>query len=298
MVAGTGKYFICGMLGAILAAGCVRQDLGECPEDTGYSLWFYYPANDTADEFSRYIDHVDLYIYNTDGTPVLEVDLSRAGLDTYQGVVPELDAGYYTVVSWGNADGYSVVSGTDDLDTGRIYQSQYAAGGTVTDFDSLYFARWTVFVDPAAGGRDTVEFVSAHINMEVHIAGYGEVPAGSAPLELTGVPVGYDFAMNLLPEQADMFPRWSLEGDEGIITTRFRLLRFPEDTGITLRIPDADGGIRAEIGLADFLARNGIDVEGVNEITVPVYILFRGPDFYVTVDGWETMPVFPTVTGS
>lgn len=294
---GTAKYLLCGALCAVLAAGCVKQGLGECPEDTGYSLWFYYPANGTADEFARYIDHVDMYLYDADGALVLEESLSRSRLSAYQGAVPQLDAGYYTVVCWGNPDGYSDLSGTDRIETGRLYQSQYAAGGEVTDFDSLYFARRTVYIDPDAGGRDTMEFVSAHINMEVHIAGYGEVAAGASPLELTGVQVGYDFAMDLMPEEADMYPAWSEEGDDGIIVSRFRLLRFPDDTGIVLRISDGQGGTRAEISLAGFLAGNGIEVEGINEITVPVYILFRGPDFYVSIDGWDTLPVFPTVTG-
>lgn len=291
-----------GLFAALLAcllAGCVKENLDDCPAEGGYGLVFYYPGNGTTDIFREKIGSVDVYFYDMDGREVLARVLSEAELDRYQGIVPELADGTYTVVCWGNVDGYSSFTTTDPLTDARLYQRQYFAGDTITDFDPLYFGRRTVTIESRREATDTVMFVSAHINMEVHIGDYtGVISAGDTGkgiISLTNVAVGYDFAMDTTGESSVIYPQWTREPSTGEIEAMFDLLRFGNDNPIELQIRDLDEGeVIATVGLAQFLADNGINVEGVNEITVPIYILFDESDgFYVSVDPWDTAGVEP-----
>lgn len=294
----SGKYALVVLAGTVmLSAGCIGEDLADCP-DTEYGLRFIYTADGSADVFSDYIDHVGMYLYAADGDLLLTRELSRDNLSRYRGATLEgLGTGTYTVVCWANAGEYTDITGAGELSRGRVYQSQYVRGETVTDFDPLYYGSRTVYIDPAAGLTDTLEFVSAHINMEIFIAGYGDLPdTGEYAIRLDGVPVGYDFRMDDTAERSGIYPEWETDQDGEIIYSSFRLFRFGNDNDIVINVLGTDGTVRAQVGLAAFLEHYGINIEGVNEVTVPVYILFRGPEFYVSVDGWNTTPVEPAAS--
>ena len=45
---------------AVLAAGCIKEDLGDC---WNVSLYFQYLADGDKDVLAQYVDKVDLYVY-------------------------------------------------------------------------------------------------------------------------------------------------------------------------------------------------------------------------------------------
>ncbi|MCC8034604.1 MAG: FimB/Mfa2 family fimbrial subunit [Rikenellaceae bacterium] len=210
----------------------------------------------------------------------------------------DLPSGDYTVVCWGNIAEYSELSVTDPLSQARLYQWQYTAGETVKNFDPLYFGRREISINAPVSKTDTLTFVSAHINMEIHIEGYdGRISTraeGQGIVEITNVSVGYDFEMELTPQTTVMFPVWETDGHNGEIISRFNLLRFREDTPMVINIRSRDGGeVIGSVVVREFLRKYGIEVEGVNEITVPVYITFDEQGISVSVEPWDTEPVVP-----
>ncbi|MCD8071779.1 MAG: FimB/Mfa2 family fimbrial subunit [Alistipes sp.] len=281
----------------IFAAGCVGESYDEC-DTGGYNLVFYYPGNGTSDIFHSKIDHVRMLVYDSAGYMVDDSEIDRESLEQYQGIRLDLPSGHYTVVCWGNIADYSWLTDTDPLAEGRLYQRQYIAGEVVEDFDSLYFGRRDIYIDTSILATDTLTFVSAHIGMEIHIEGYdGRITTraqGQGIIELTDVSVGYNFAMELTPQTTAMYPVWETSEQNGEIHSNFKLLRFDDDTPIVINIRSSDNGQAiGSVVLGEFLRDNGIDVEGVNEITVPIYITFDEQGIRVSVDPWETEPVVP-----
>ncbi|MCD8185909.1 MAG: FimB/Mfa2 family fimbrial subunit [Rikenellaceae bacterium] len=284
------------LLAFLCGASCIREDRSDCPEP-GYRVTFYYPGNGDTDIFPEKIDHLLLYVYDAAGDLVDSRSLSRQALALFQGVSLDLAPGDYTLVSWANAAEYSTVLHPQTLDRAGLYQSQWLAGETMENFDSLYYAAKTVTVESYGPQTERLDFVSAHIDLEVYLAGYGTVPSwsvgGQGILEIDPVPVGYDFRLNLQPEHSVLLPVWSSDTDSDVLSYRVHLLRFSSYTDMVLRVRGTDGGVRAEISLAEFLLENGIRVEGVNEVTVPVYILFRDNGYSVSIERWDTVPVDP-----
>ncbi|MCD8193924.1 MAG: FimB/Mfa2 family fimbrial subunit, partial [Tannerellaceae bacterium] len=99
-------YILYGWIGTLLLlfTGCIKDEVKDCDEDTCIRFNFVYDFNaDEEDLFAQQVDHISLFIYNTD-TGILEDELEvyRTDMEANHTVSLMLPAGRHTAVAWGN----------------------------------------------------------------------------------------------------------------------------------------------------------------------------------------------------
>ncbi|MCD7930033.1 MAG: FimB/Mfa2 family fimbrial subunit [Tannerellaceae bacterium] len=293
--------FLWGML--ILAPGCIKENFDDCFQGP-YEIYFLYNGNGTTDIFNSKIETVLLYVFDTDGGYVDRYAVSKAALHEFQGIRPDLQPGAYEVVCWGNVTALSEITGGEGtLEEHFLYNRIYLSGGSIVNFDSLYYGRQTIEVPVRTAGPDTVYFRSAHIKIEVYIEGLAttesEVQARAMNdpqgwLTVRNVYTGYDFRMEVTGETAAMYPGWTGDSPGNQLTSRFNLFRFGDDNDILIDVYNEEGRLVYSLDLANFMSWNHITVEGINEVTIPVYLRFDGGlNVHVSVKGWESGFVDP-----
>ncbi len=281
---------------AVLPTACIREDLSHCPLPGNVGLSFLYYGDGEEDIFPHKIERVTLYIMDDAYTHVRRYEVGKNELNTLQGIQLELSQGAYHAVCWGN-----VWRAGEEFHSGDIQQlTDYLLvhgeeGEPVTTMDSLYYGRASFGVDAGGNVRETVTFAAAHIDMEIHIRGWRHLfpdEAGLPQVEITGLFTRYDFSMKLSGEPGVVLP--VLEKDEeDILSGYFSLLRFPDENPIEIHIRQKEGQVLYTLGLQAFMESNQIRVEGIHEITVPVYFSFGSHGVEVGVDPWDSVPVQP-----
>ena len=93
------------MAAAALSAGCINEDMSDCPPPFNAELTFSYLGDgQDAAMFSRVIDGVTLFVFDrAGGQNVLQKTIGKADLNRFQGTQLYLPAGDYRIVCWGNA---------------------------------------------------------------------------------------------------------------------------------------------------------------------------------------------------
>ncbi|MCD8164857.1 MAG: FimB/Mfa2 family fimbrial subunit [Bacteroides sp.] len=151
---------------------------------------------------------------------------------------------------------------------------------------------------------DTVLFHSAHIRMAIYIEGLettlGETESGRAAgdpqgwIMLRNVFVGYDFTKRVTGVTDNMYPTLRVTG-EHILQSKFDLFRFGNENDIEIDFYNGEGKQVYFLRLSDFLRDNHIQVEEAEELTIPIYIRFRGVSVEVSVKEWDSEEVDPIV---
>ncbi|MCC8197947.1 MAG: FimB/Mfa2 family fimbrial subunit [Tannerellaceae bacterium] len=284
-------------------SGCIREDLSDCLPDFPFRLAFIYYGDGTTDIFPSKAASVQMYVFDTDGTYV-DRYLYSGDPEAFQGIIPDLEPGTYDLVCWANVTSLSEIIGGDDLLADHyLYSQSYLSGDPILDFDSLYYGRRQIVVPAHQEGKDTVFFSSAHIRMEVYLEGLSSTEVtlravGDAQgwLVVRHVYVGYDFMKQVTGEIADMYPVLTPTTQENIRMSRFDLFRFPNDNRILIDVYNGEGHFVYSLDVSDFLAQHHIQVDGVNELTIPIYIRFTGlGNVQVSVDPWDSEIVEPIV---
>lgn len=264
--------------------------------DTPHELLFIYTGNGENDIFRSKISRVNLYVFDWEDSLTDSIFYDEESLGSFQGAYLNLPYGEYRIICWGNVNGYSEITGENNYSSKRLYQSDYLDGGTIRNFDSLYYSSLNITI-PSGNRSDTLFFKSAHIRMEIFVEGFDaffDTKADATGLiEITNAYVGYDFEMNATGEKSDIYPVTITDLSEDIAFAEFNLLRFGEDNDIFINILDSDGEVRFSVNLKEFLDDNGIEIEGVNEIVIPIYIRFDDVSVSVSVADWNSNDVKP-----
>jgi len=284
-------------------SGCIKEDLDDCFRDYAFRVSFIYYGDGTTDIFPSKTESVQMYVFDTEGTYVDRYTYSGTSPNAFQGITLDLEPGSYDVICWSNVTGLSEITGGEGpLEDHALYSSPYLSGDPIENFDSLYFGRQRIIIPANREGEDTVYFSSAHINMEVYVEGLPSTWASRAVedpqgwLVVRNVFVGYDFAGQVTGEVSDMYPAFVPTTQEDMMMSRFNLFRFNNQNRILIDIYNGEGRLAYTLDLSDFLAQHNINVEGVNEITVPVYIRFTGSGkVQVSVAPWGSEIVNPIV---
>ncbi|MCC8173774.1 MAG: FimB/Mfa2 family fimbrial subunit [Odoribacter sp.] len=290
---------IIGILG-----GCsIKDDRNDCPEDFNYELIFLYDGNGESDIFSSKIQSVNMYIFNEEGTYVDEYTYSKSALKIFQGANITLPTGIYTVICWSNITELSTITQTNQDSTHlldyRLFSTPYLLQETITNFDSLYYGKKTIQISQNEEKKDTVFFSSAHINMEVYVEGLSSTSFGRAVgnprgwIEVKNVYTGYNFNKNVTGNMADMYPDFIYDSTGNIALAKFNLFRFESGNHIIIDIYDGEGNEVYSLNLQDFITTHGIQVVGINEVTIPIYIKFEGVNVNVSVADWNSNDVKP-----
>ncbi|MCD7935257.1 MAG: FimB/Mfa2 family fimbrial subunit [Tannerellaceae bacterium] len=296
---GVGILVLWGVL--LLVSGCIKENVDNCFRNA-YLLSFIYYGDGTADIFDSKIESVRLYVFDTDGEYVTHYSVPETELADFQGTHPELQPGEYEVVCWGNVTGLSEIIGEESsLDQHFLYSRAYRLGESITDVDSLYYGRQTIRV-PQQEGTDTVFFRSAHIKIEVYIEGLSttnaDVRAVGDPqgwLVVNHVYTGYNFEMEVTGETAVMNPPLNRSATGEMLEAHFHVFRFGNENDISIDVYNGDGVEVYSLNLQKFMAQHEIQVEGINEVTIPIYIRFEGIYVHVSVREWDEQPVDPIV---
>ncbi len=282
-----------------LLTSCIKGDSGDCPESYPRELRFIYYGNGNTDVFPSHINSVDLYVFDEQGAYINNYTYTQGQLNALQGANLTLPQGNYTIVCWGNVTGLSTITNDNNLlDTYHLYSTPYLNREHVTDFDSLYYGKHTLAVSGGTNARDTVYFQSSHINMEVYVQGLrtAQTRAEGDPngwFAVRSVFAGYDFDMEVTEDLTDVYPDLVDDTTGEWVMSRFRLFRFRNRNDIVLDFYNGEGELVYVLPLQDFLATHQINVEGVNEITVPIRVSFEGTNVHVSVAEWDEEVVKP-----
>lgn len=260
------------------------------------SFFSLYYGDGAEDIFPHKVERVTVYIMDDSYSGIRRYEVGKNELSTRQGIQLHLPQGEYHAVCWGNVWRAGEEFHSKEIQELTDYLLVHGEDGKeITTMDSLYYGRVSFRADAKGTVTETVTFASAHVDMEIHIKGWEhlfpyetEIPQ----VEITGLPTRYDFSMDLSGEPGVVWP--VLEKDqEDILSGYFSLLRFPEENSIEIHIRQKQGEIFYTLNLQDFLQTNQIRVEGIHEITIPVYFSFGSHGVEVGVDPWDSVPVQP-----
>ena len=180
---------LCILITLALPAGCINEDMSDCPPPYNTELTFSYSGDRQEPAmFSRMIDGVTLVVFDrAGGERVLDKTVVKADLNRFQGTELYLPAGDYRIVCWGNAfDDTELLSGS--LSESRVHAPAYGKGKKIATNDHLYYGECDITVPTTvnASGKVTgdIPFRSAHIDMRIYIKGVNGLSDPSAWPEL------------------------------------------------------------------------------------------------------------------
>ena len=167
---------LCILITLALPAGCINEDMSDCPPPYNTELTFSYSGVRLEPAmFSRMSDGVTLVVFDrAGGERVLDKTVVKADLNRFQGTELYLPAGDYRIVCWGNAfDDTELLSGS--LSESRVHAPAYGKGEKIATNDHHYYGECDITVPTTANasGKVTgdIPFRSAHIDMRIYIKG-------------------------------------------------------------------------------------------------------------------------------
>lgn len=288
-----------------LLAGCINEDMSDCPPPYNTELTFSYSGDQEEPEmFSRMIGRVTLHVFDrTGGQHVLEKTIGKTDLDEFQGTQLYLPSGDYRIVCWGNAfDATELLPGS--LSAGRVHAPAYASGDKIATNDHLYYGDYDITVPAAGNGSGNVTgdipFRGAHIDMRIYVKGFGRAsdPATWPVLEVGNLMPQYDIQMNAAqPFGTTYYPAVEWDDENKVQAARFQVLRFADDNpvSVTVREPAPDNTAKATVDLKEYMTANAISVDGKHEAAVSLLIEFTDLGVTITVPDWDSSVIEPEI---
>lgn len=289
----------------LLFGGCIKEYLEKCPVTAdNVRLGFVYTGDGADDIFLDVMNGVSVYVYDPEGRKVSEKTLDRQALERERGVSLTLEEGEYRVVCWGNVSDNSQVAGAEDYATAVVHHPLYASGGRIPTNDHLYYAAYETLAVPAGGGTaaETLEFRSAHIDLEIYVKGENVGRQSIPVVEVTNLYPEYDFSMNPTMQRlasgyntATYYPVCSYDDGKGCASAILSVMRFASDDPVEIVLrEDVEGEPIHVLAVEDFISSSGIRVEDLQECRLPVQITFnRDLSVDITIPEWETPDVKP-----
>lgn len=290
----------------LLFAGCINDDLSDCPPPHSEMRLTFSYLGDTQDPamFSRKIDGVNLYVFDrTGGELVMQKTVAKADLDRFQGTELVLPDGDYRIVCWGNAFSDTEIL-CSSLAGGCVHAPAYGAGQRIPTNDHLYHGDYDIRVPAtyAASGNATgdIPFRSAHIDMEIYIKGFGHSTDTQTwpAIELGGLMPQYDMRMgSSQPFTTAYHPAVTWNADREVLASVFQVLRFADDNAVTVTVrgPAPDNEVKASISLSDYMIDNDISVDGIHEAVVRMLIEFTDLGVTISVPDWSAGDIEPEI---
>lgn len=280
-----------------LLISCIRENADECKN--AVSLSFVYFGDGQDDISGSKIENVQLYLFSDDGQFIEKHEINKNSLDSYRGIVLPLDQGNYHAVCWGN-----MFSNTEIIDTGTnlsdylLTHPDYLTESRMKTNDSLYYASQTFYVEGSGSETKTISFVSAHIKFEIYIQGLPRQPQTinesdtTFAIKVGNLFTGYKFDMSIYGNSVSFSPDIVYDTTGQIALAKLNVFRFRNNNPIHILFYK-DNMELYRLNLKEFMTTNQIVVEGIEEITIPIYISFKDIGIEISVDEWDYSGVKP-----
>lgn len=274
----------------ILSSACIKED----QEDCGIYVYFSYLGDINKEIFPQKIASVNLYVYDESGVLVKTSTFDREELRLSQGTMLDLPNGNYHLVCWGNAREETRINEHASLRSALVAAPHYFTKEIITTNDSLYFGMKDITIQGNGEERDTVYFNSSHIKMRVEIVGLED--REEMPLQVTvgNLSPTVDFARNFSTKKEFYHPITKKVAGTGSSEARFNVLRFNDDNDVYVDLTDKETNqVVYHLNLKDFMQKNQITVDGINEAFVGIRFKVNG--LSVTVSPWEEENIKPGI---
>ena len=305
------------LLVPVLVTGCIKDDFDDCDNVT---IYFQYLADGDEDVLYRYMDKVDLYVFDEGGhgTYNQEQLSSFAAVPSFK-----LTPGRrYQVVAVGNAYDATQVVNLDatSFDDIFIQHPNWGTGEAVTGHDHNYLGQ-EVFQMPQGEFvvyRDTVTLYSSHIDVDIRVTG---LPApdeaasmlgvrtraeGDLPIRLriehSNAQTSFNNEINQ-DEKGTIHPALSYDAETGAYRTAddFALFRMDTDGELdadlcnhTLVLETADGQELVRGSIYDYLQRNADKIDVTKqEALLPIEINFTPTQVEIKLPQWYVEDITP-----
>ncbi|WP_295962459.1 FimB/Mfa2 family fimbrial subunit [uncultured Alistipes sp.] len=292
---------LCILTSLALSAGCINEDMSDCPPPFNAELTFSYAGDRQEPEmFSRMIDGVTLVVFDrASGRHILDKKVVKADLNRFPGTQLYLPAGDYRIVCWGNAfDDTELLFGS--LAEGRVHAPAYGGGSRIATNDHLYYGDYDITVPAAGEVSGDIPFRGAHIDMQVYVKGLGQPsePAAWPVIEVGNLMPQYDIQMNAIqPFGTTYYPATAWDAENKVVAACFQVLRFADDNPVTVTVrePSPGNAVKAVVDLKGHMEKNGISVDGRHEAAVSLLIEFTDLGVTVTIPDWSTSITEPEI---
>ena len=272
---------------------CIRDDLSNCPVPFNACLTFSY-TGDTGDPamFRKMIDHVTLMVFDDAGNRVVDRTIEKKDLLEFQGTRLYLGPGNYRAVCWGNADEHTEVTDCDSFTRGRLHHPHFVQAREIATNSHLYYGTFDFSVPEHGMAEGDIPFRGAHINVEIYIRssmagtdGYG--------IKVHNLMPQYDLRMHSMqPFATTYYPQMGYNAERVLDQCLFQSLRFADDNPVVIDILRPSGETLT-IDLKEYMARQGLRVDGKNEATVPILFEFSDLGVVIKIPEWLSHIVTP-----
>lgn len=279
-----------------LCLGCTETEIEGCKNAT---VALEYTGDGTANVLREHIANVTYYVYDADGRQVATGRLESADLSAFRGFGLKLEKGSYDVVCWGNLEHYCRASLDERKETARIINLAHVADADPQTHDPLYFGKETLQIgDSNEKASATVKFHAAHVTLWMYTKGVVDVDAnGNAckpVFHVGGFHSEYDFTGTPGGIPISFRPESVLKPERLICMARCIVPRFGEDTPAVLKVfQGSDHKLLEVVELSRFIADNKIEVEGKEEVVVPILFDFMGLEVVIRMPSWDEVDVSP-----
>lgn len=303
-------FILLSVICLLLPTGCIKDDWSDCDN---VIIYFQYLADGDKDVLYRYMDQVDLYVFDESNRILEKRHYNHEQLSSFSATPSfRLPAGYYKVVAVGNAKERTQVVNLDSRDFDNIF-IQHPNWGTsqrVNGHDDNYMTQKVIEV-PGNNRRlqDTVTLVSSHIDVAVEIFGLekpGSTRADDIPYELSfensNAQTSFNNEINMA-EKGTCYPDLMYDAERNCYRTNDCALFRMDCEGELVQdycshvlvLKDKRTGEELLRGsVYNYLKRNESEIDVTKqEALLPISIRFSSVGVTVEVPGWVIEDVKP-----
>lgn len=284
---------------SIFLSGCIGDNMDDCPPLNNVILHFDYPS------FPDRINRVNVGIFDKDGAHVLDQQIDKENLNSFQGTYLTLNTGEYTAICWGNAfedTRITCFNPNSFIHDGIISHPNYGTALQIPTHDSLYYGKHNFMVTSRDRVEHTVYFKPSHIKIHVYVKGLAALSTDLLPAQYPVVRINNldptcNFDMQTAGTGTTYYPDVNIDSTEKTAIARCNTLRFENDNPITIELLDNAIGnnILCTVELSKFMKDNSITVQEGEELTIPILILFKNGNVTIELLKWEEVPVEPEI---
>lgn len=263
------------------------------------SVTFEYSGDGANDTFRQHIANVTYYVYDASGTRIATGRLESSALATFRGFQLQLEKGTYEVVCWGNLEHYCQPNHAERKETAKIVNLAHVENADAVNYDPLYYGTTTVEVADVNQKSDViVKFHSAHITIWMYTKGTVTLNPDGTPrppvFHVGGFHSEFDFNGKGGGIPMSFTPEAIYKEEKQICMARCEVPRFTEDTPSLLKVYNsADQQLLEVVEIGKFIEDNNIQIEGKEEIEIPILLDFMGLGVVVRLPTWDEVGAVP-----
>lgn len=279
----------------LLCHGCSEAEIGGCKNAT---VTLEYTGDGTTDVFRQHIANVAYYIYDANGKQVAAGRLESADLSSYRGFKLRLERGTYDVVCWGNLEHYCRAHQDERKETARIIHPEHMADADPRTGDPLYFGKATLNITDEEQHVASIAFHAVHVTLWMYTKGIVDLDADGKfcppVFHVGGFDSEYDFNGGSSGIPMSFCPESVHKEEKKICMARCEVPRFSRNTNAVLKVfQGSDHKLLEVVELSRFIADNLIDVEGKEEVEIPIMFDFMGLEVVIRMPSWDEIDVSP-----